>query len=188
MALVSDHCHQPEILKKMFQSYPEKPKTRKSYNCPCHAHELTFSTFLRHPFFFDPLIAEAFVQNLARIKDALNIEVIAYVVMPEHCHLLIWPRDEEYQIANILRHLKGPVAKKVLKDFPNIRNLCRVEVSGRNKEVHRFWQPGGGYDRNMWSDKAIYNSISYIHNNPVKRGLCETSEAWPWSSASNPIH
>jgi hypothetical protein len=48
---------------------------------------------------------------------------------------------------------------------------------------HRFWQPGGGYDRNITSIAALRAMIDYIHANPVRRGLVAKPEDWEWSSA-----
>src|SRR5262249_48785979 len=48
---------------------------------------------------------------------------------------------------------------------------------------HRFWQPGGGYDRNITSAAALRAVIDYIHANPVRRGLVARAEDWEWSSA-----
>ena len=53
----------------------------------------------------------------------------------------------------------------------------------RNKLTFRFWQRGGGYDRNMTDGKAIHSSIQYIEANPVRSGLDEKPEDWKWSSA-----
>ena len=47
----------------------------------------------------------------------------------------------------------------------------------------RFWQPGGGYDRNITSMATLRAIIDYIHANPVRRGLVATAEDWEWSSA-----
>ena len=47
----------------------------------------------------------------------------------------------------------------------------------------RFWQEGPGFDRNIFSKDAINGSINYIHENPVKRGLCLRAVDWKWSSA-----
>ena len=46
-----------------------------------------------------------------------------------------------------------------------------------------FWQPGGGYDRNITSTEALRAMIDYIHANPVRRGLVARVEDWEWSSA-----
>jgi putative transposase len=52
--------------------------------------------------------------------------------------------------------------------------------------VHfRFWQRGGGYDRNLWSKDEIVEKLEYVHNNPVRRGLCKTPADWYWSSAAH---
>jgi hypothetical protein len=48
---------------------------------------------------------------------------------------------------------------------------------------YRFWQRGGGYDRNLTEPKSIWAEIDYFHANPVRRGLCDTPTARPWSSA-----
>jgi hypothetical protein len=48
---------------------------------------------------------------------------------------------------------------------------------------HRFWQPGGGYDRNITSSEALRAVIDYIPANPVRRGLVARAEDWEWSSA-----
>lgn len=50
------------------------------------------------------------------------------------------------------------------------------------KTSFRFWQEGPGFDRNMLSAEALVNLLRSIHRNPVKRGLCERPEDWPWSS------
>ena len=47
----------------------------------------------------------------------------------------------------------------------------------------RFWLPGGGYDRNIFTDEELEEKIKYIHHNPVRRGLVERAIEWPWSSA-----
>jgi len=52
------------------------------------------------------------------------------------------------------------------------------------KRVFRFWQIGGGYDRNLWTAKAVRSSIKYIEANPVRKELVKKPEDWKWSSAS----
>ena len=48
---------------------------------------------------------------------------------------------------------------------------------------HRFWQQGGGYDREMFEVGTIKRAIEYIHMNPVRRGLVVSPLDWRWSSA-----
>jgi putative transposase len=62
--------------------------------------------------------------------------------------------------------------------------LERLRDEQPNGEVHyRFWQRGGGYDRNVNEPATIRAMIEYIHDNPVRRGLVKRAIDWPWSSA-----
>jgi putative transposase len=66
----------------------------------------------------------------------------------------------------------------------NPDRLARLTVQERpGKTCFRLWQEGAGFDRNVYTAEAISASIDYIHNNPVKRGLCERAVKWKWSSA-----
>jgi putative transposase len=49
--------------------------------------------------------------------------------------------------------------------------------------MFRFWQHGGGFDRNLWNAKAIHDAINYIEANPVRRGLASAPENYRWSSS-----
>jgi putative transposase len=51
------------------------------------------------------------------------------------------------------------------------------------KTCFRFWQEGPGFDRNIFSRAAVLRAIDYLHLNPVRRGLCQRTVDWRWSSA-----
>jgi hypothetical protein len=42
------------------------------------------------------------------------------------------------------------------------------------------------WDRFIRNDRHLENVVLYIHQNPVKAGLCQRAEEWPWSSAGTP--
>ena len=44
-----------------------------------------------------------------------------------------------------------------------------------------FWQ-ARYYDFNVWTEAKRIEKLRYIHRNPVKRGLVQSPEDWPWSS------
>ena len=163
-----------------------KFKRCKRYNDPGHAHELTFSCFHRQPFLLGDRARQWFVDavQLARTKHAFHLW--AYVIMPEHAHLLIWPTTPSYSTSKILSTIKQSVSRNALhhvrKNAPHF--LLRMEDRQPNGDVHyRFWQRGGGYDRNSTEPTTIWNQIDYIHTNPTRRGLCLRPEDWYWSSA-----
>jgi putative transposase len=103
--------------------------------------------------------------------------------MPEHAHLLVYPTIPNYSVSNILNSIKQSVAKRALiyirREAPAF--LKHMLDSQPNGDVHyRFWQRGGGYDRNIIEPKAAYHEIAYIHDNPIRRGLCQRPEHWLW--------
>ena len=61
--------------------------------------------------------------------------------------------------------------------------LSKITVQEGTRVRRRFWQPGGGCDRNGIEIATVHAMIDYIHANPVRRGLVERPTDWEWSSA-----
>jgi putative transposase len=166
--------------------YPEDYKRVRSYNDPGHAHELTFSCFHRQRLFSRDRSRLWFVSAMALARQRYDFAIWAYAIMPEHIHIIVCPRQEKYEIRQIRSALKIPVQRRALsflrRQAPEfLKKLCDPQPNG---EIHyRFWQRGGGYDRNVTSAKTLLRMIDYIHWNPVRRGLVERPGDWIWSSA-----
>jgi putative transposase len=163
-------------------------KSCKRYNEPGHAHALTFSCFQRQAFLDKDRTRLWFVEAVDRARQKLGFHVWAYVIMPEHAHLLVWPTELKYEISDILSSIKQSVAKRALVYVREQAPAFLSQMADRqpNGQVHyRFWQRGGGYDRNVYEPKATHLHIDYQHNNPVRRGMCERAEEWIWSSAGD---
>jgi putative transposase len=147
--------------------------------------ELTFSCYRRYPFLARERTREWFLQALEAARPDSHIQLWAYVVMPEHVHLIVCPNELPGQVSHFLRVLKETVARRAIAYLK--RNapewLGRLEVREGSRVLHRFWQPGGGYDRNITETSTLRQMIEYIHANPVRRGLTERAEDWQWSSA-----
>ena len=92
-------------------------------------------------------------------------ELCAWVVMPNHVHLLILPL---VPVPVIMRWLKGSTARSANK------------VLGRTGEP--FWQDES-YDHYLRNSRRLDRCISYIEANPVAAGLVSSAELWRWSSA-----
>ena len=163
-----------------------KHKTCKRYNEPGHAHALTFACFANRPFLSRDRTRGWMLDAIAHARDRHRFDLWAYVIMPEHVHRLIYPTQLDYSISRILSSLKQPVSKRAIvyvrKHAPDF--LARMtDTQPNGKTSLRFWHRGGGYDRNLWSPSYIWETIEYIHSNPVRRGLCDSETDWPWSSA-----
>lgn len=153
---------------------------RERYEVAGTARFLTFSCYRRLRLFDNDRIKAEFVARSEAACDELAVDVFAWVVMPEHVHLVVMAREPGATMAAFLRRLKGPFAQHVVRRWVDLDApiLSRVRTS----EGYRFWQRGGGHDRNVVGNELL-EKIRYCHANPVARGLAATSVAWPWSSA-----
>ncbi|MCX6827078.1 MAG: transposase [candidate division Zixibacteria bacterium] len=158
-------------------------KTCKRFNTPFHAHELTFSCLNRRPFLSQTKPCLFLIESIIMAKSKHHFALWAYVFMPEHIHLLIWPNEEAYSISAIMHSIKQSTSRKAFI-YLRKNNPAGLKhfVTGQKNTPYRFWMDGSGYDRNIFSNEAIKSSIDYIHNNPVKRGLVSAPGDWQWSS------
>ena len=147
-----------------------------------HARYLTFSCYRRLPLFGNDRIKDAFVEQLQLARGKAEFHLLAWVVMPEHVHLLIWPKLPEYPVSKVSWIIKRRFAQHVIKRWRELDASILIELEARDGQT-RFWQRGGGYDRNIHSQEELNEKIQYIHENPVRRGLVERAEDWAWSSA-----
>lgn len=161
-------------------------KTRVSSNEPGQLHELTFSCYQQLPLLNSDRTRQWFINALDDARKILHFEIWAYVIMPEHVHLLILPLDEHYKISSILKKIKQPVAQRAIHYLRKNHSswLPRLQVTWPNGRTEsRFWQQGGGYDRNIIKSKTAWSCVQYIHKNPLRRGLVKSEIDWQWSSA-----
>lgn len=169
---------------------PRPPHRKRCHriNAPGHAHALTFSCFRRQPFLSKERSCLWMIEAIDQARARHGFHLWAYVLMPEHVHLLILPADPHARISEILSSVKQPVAKRaarfIRRHAPEfLPRMTDRQPNGR--ATLRFWQRGGGYDRNIWDPRYIRELIDYIHANPVRRGLCPRPQDWRWSSAGD---
>jgi putative transposase len=151
-----------------------------------HAHELTFTCYQNWPFLSRERTCGYLADAIIASKTQHDFDPWAYVFMPNHVHLVIHPRQDQYSIARILRSIKQPVSRRALEYLrrSNPEGL-RFLATGQQDEPYRFWQKGGGYDRNITKVETLMDTVRYIHNNPVRKGLVGTPDQWHYSSAAD---
>ena len=158
-------------------------KRCQRFNAPWDAHELTFSCYRGREFLSRDRTRVYFVEAVNKAREKHAFDVWAYVIMPEHVHLLIWPREETYSISAILKAIKQSVSRRAIGWLRRENPAGMVHLqTGQKDNPYRFWQDGGGYDRNIHKAATLRKSMDYIHNNPVECGLVEHPGHWVWSS------
>jgi len=125
-------------------------------------HFITFSCRHRAPLLGNPEARTIFVRALEAMRLRSGVDIHAYVVMPEHIHLLIG-EPEHHSIARAMQGLKQATSRHIA---PNQGPL---------------WEPRY-YDFNVYSGRKRIEKLRYIHRNPVRRGLVTDPADWLWSS------
>jgi putative transposase len=127
-------------------------------------------------------VRDSFAEHLETFRRRQAYELIAWVIMPEHVHLALLPALPDWPVKRILHALKQPFAQRVLRRWRAKPDPILSRLVDRRGRI-RFWQRGGGYDRNIYSELEVREKIEYIHGNPQRRGLVRCPLEWEWSSA-----
>ena len=114
----------------------------------------------------DSRVAACVQEAILRGDNSLGqYRLHAYVVMPNHVHLLIAPT---IPVCGIMRGIKGVSARDANR------------ILGRKGKA--FWQDES-YDHWVRSEAEHWKIVAYIENNPVRAGLVKEAAEWRWSSA-----
>ncbi len=164
------------------------PFYKRQYN-PGQLQFITASTYRRAPLFLSERFRRAFVGTLAQLRAENKFLLIGWVLMPEHFHLLLKPEPAE-TTSRIMKRLKEETATQILKtlrnhqQYPWCRKMLdhlRLPTTVHDESHYRAWQRRF-YPFNVFSEKKRLEKLTYMHNNPVKRGLVKVPGDWPWSS------
>lgn len=165
---------------------PRHRKTVRHFHEPGDCHELTFSCYQQQPILVRDHWRRLFCEVLQRAMDGHAFRLVAFVIMPGHVHLLVYPNTPISSISNFLYALKRPFSYRIKQELMehDLELLQTLTVQERpGKTTFRFWQEGPGYDRNLSTESAVLAAIDYIHLNPVRRGLVNQARDWKWSSS-----
>lgn len=106
------------------------------------------------------------VQNAFLHFDGERYRLLAWVIMPNHVHVIV-EILEGHPLPEIIHSWKSYTARRI------------NQLLGKTGSL---WQPDY-FDRYIRSEKHLHFAIDYIHTNPVKAKLVSSPTEWPFSSA-----
>lgn len=166
-------------------STPEQRIHRVRYAEEGQARYLTFSCFANRPFLRAERTCRWTLERLTALHAEGDFDLWAYVVMPTHCHVIILPHDPT-SVPQFLYRWKKSVANRAVAWVQRHATSRLAQMEDRQpsgRHAYRFWQRGGGYDRNIITVGELHEKIRYIHANPVRWGLVDDPLDYQWSSA-----
>ena len=154
-------------------------RKRREHGYPLHApphpfrdagqYLITAANFEHAPIMASPERRTNFEARLLATMDGIRAVVYAWVVLPNHYHILLGV-DALDQVSAALKQLHGTTSREW--------NLAD-EQTGQRRVWYKFT------DRQVRDEAHFYYALNYVHYNPVKHGVAGEPYEWPWSSLNN---
>jgi REP element-mobilizing transposase RayT len=155
-------------------------------------HELYYPYFVTSsvvegvPLFMHSAIAEIILDALCYLQKENNVLLRAYVIMPNHIHLIA----EHEQLPDMLARFKSFTARSIidhLKNHNKLQYLARLKsrkLKHHRDSEYQVWQEGL-HPKQLFTLQIATQKVEYIHYNPVKAGFVDVPNDWRYSSARN---
>ena len=115
-----------------------------------------------------------------------GVKIYAYVVLENHLHLVVQSKNlnadmarfKSYTARQLINYLKEQIVTQILEQ------LAFYKKAHKEDRTYQFWQEGI-HPEWIQNGEMMRQKVSYIHENPVKRGYVDLAEHWRYSSARN---
>jgi hypothetical protein len=119
----------------------------------------------------DPRVALCIAASIHKGSALLGFYTLhAFVVMPNHVHMLVTPKVSLARMTNGLKGVSAREANRILA-----------------RQGEPFWQDES-FDHWVRDPPQFDHIRTYIESNPVTAGLARHPQDWPWSSASQSVN
>lgn len=162
--------------------------TEKRYRMEGSIYYITSVTYNRLKIFTQPAFVILLIDSLNYYRYQYSCKIIGYVIMPDHVHLLILPRDEK-SVTDFMRDFKrftsGRIARQA-KVEGKIEWLSMFEAAGTetDRAEYKVWQDSF-WEQSVYTEHFLKQKLDYIHLNPVRAGIVESAAEYPYSSHRN---
>lgn len=131
---------------------------------------------------------QTLLQSLKFVLHKYKADLLAYVFMPNHIHLIIHI-DSIKNLSSLMRDFKKFTSTKIRQKLEEdnkqlILSKLKCNAAGKKNQVFKLWMDRFD-DVLIYTNKVMETKVLYIHNNPVKKGLVENPEDWKYSSYRN---
>ncbi|MEO5886724.1 MAG: transposase [Anaerolineales bacterium] len=162
--------------------------TERRYRIEGSIYYITSVIYNRLKIFTQPSFVIPIIDSLNYYRYQYSCKLIGYVIMLDHIHLLIWPREPK-AVTDFMRDFKR---------FTSGRITRQAKVEGKTEWVKKFEEAGteteraeykvwqdSFWEQSIYTEKFLRQKLDYIHLNPVKAGIVEAAADYPYSSYRN---
>jgi putative transposase len=128
------------------------------------------------------------IDSLKYVLNKYKADLVAYVIMPNHIHLIIFI-DSVQNLSSLMRDFKKftstKVRQKLEKDNKfDIISRLKQNANRKKNQVFKLWMDRFD-DVMLYTEDVLITKLNYIHNNPVKKGFVDEPGEWRYSSYNN---
>jgi REP element-mobilizing transposase RayT len=109
------------------------------------------------------------VSDSLHYLNGQRYELDTFCIMSNHVHIIFTPLEDAdgnyYALSSVMHSLKRHTAR---------------QANSLLNQSGRFWQPES-YDHIVRDEEELARIREYVLNNPVKVGLVEAWDEWPWT-------
>jgi putative transposase len=132
-------------------------------------HFVTLVTHERGAWFTSGESCRAILESFEFCCSKTGVDCLGYVLMPDHLHALLWQQRATENIPKLVQDFKKFTSRKLRPANYTGETLWRIRYD----------------DVPVPGPEAAKTKIVYMHGNPVRNGLVERAEDYPWSSAAD---
>ncbi len=126
-----------------------------------------------------PIVAKIVEESIWWKNRRSKFMVFAYVVMPDHLHMLLQPTKDT--ISRIMQSIKSNSAREINRHITKTHSRERaLSAMGTIMSVEPFRWQQSFYDHVITDEQDFMNHVEYIRYNPVKAGLVTEPEDYPY--------
>jgi putative transposase len=114
-----------------------------------------------------------FLRVMTETQERVPLRILAWCLMPNHWHLVLWPRQDG-QLGQFMQRLTTTHVRRW--------RLCRHSVG------HGHLYQGTYKSFPVEEDDHFYTVCRYVERNPLRARLVRKAQRWPWSSLGAEYH
>ena len=136
------------------------------------------------PLFTNQESVQIIFDSLKHLQQSDNLKIYAYVILENHLHLVASSDD----LPQTMKKFKSYTAKELrnLLQKQNVKTildqLAFYKKAHKQETTYQIWQEGIE-PKLIQTEQMMIEKITYIHNNPIKRGYVDEAKHWRYSSA-----
>ena len=132
--------------------------------------------------YIDPIL-----DSLRFCRQHKNLRLFAFVIMPNHMHLIASAAEQLHTVMRDFKRLTSRTIHDRLKEDGRATILDWLQRATQRARRARgelgLWHDG--FSPRQITSRAVYEQkLSYLHENPVRKGLVQHPADWWYSSAA----